>query len=236
MNTKSAQLWLPRDKWSLVAKRWEWYRRYGIQKDSMKFFEPSLWSWPWKQLSNFYILHKALQLMMMYIQSNLVAKRSAVRQIWQKQSYLIKWALTMTLNLKMANQSACMTVWPMMLHHHTKSGYRRYSSWGDNIQMNIHWNSEPFLWPWPWPQQSNQFFFYKTIHLMMMYHQTKFSWKRISSSDNTLKSRILIILSLTVTLTLKMANQSFWKTIWLIVTHHHTNFSNLIGVLSPVSH
>ena len=59
--------------------------------------------------------------------------------------------------------------------------------------------------------------FHRTIHLMMMYHQTKFNCKRIRNSDTTLKSHILIILSLTVTLTLKTANQSFWKTIWIIM-------------------
>ena len=37
-----------------------------------------------------------------------------------------------------------MTLWPIMLHHRIKFGYRMFSSWGD-IPMNIHWNSEPFL-------------------------------------------------------------------------------------------
>ena len=58
----------------------------------------------------------------------------------------------------------------------------------------------------------------------MMYQQTKFCCKRISSSDNILKSHILIILSLTVILSLKTANHSFWKTIWLIMMHYHTKF------------
>ena len=129
----------------------------------------------------------------------------------------------MTLNLKTANQSSCMT---KMLHHQSKFGYRRFSSWGDIIQMNIHWNSEPFLWTWPWPQQSNPIF-YQTVHLRMMYHQTKFRCKRISNSDNILKSHFFfIILSLTVTLILKTAHQSFWKTIWLIMMHHHTKFGS----------
>ena len=57
---------------------------------------------------------------------------------------------------------------------------------------------------------------------MMMHHQTKFCCKRISSSDNILKSNILIILSLTVILTLDTPNHSFWKTIWLIMMHHYT--------------
>ena len=66
--------------------------------------------------------------------------------------------------------------------------------------------------------------FYKKIHLMMVCHKTKFSCKRISSSDNILKRHILIILSIIVTLTLKTTNQSFWNTIWLIMMHHHTKF------------
>ena len=68
--------------------------------------------------------------------------------------------------------------------------------------------------------------FHKIIHLKMMCHQAKFSCKRISSSGNTLKSQILIILSLTVTLTLKTANLSVWKTISLIMMHHHTKFGS----------
>ena len=73
--------------------------------------------------------------------------------------------------------------------------------------------------------QSN--FFHKTIHLMMMYHQTKFSCKRISSSDNIPKSHILIVLSLTVILTLTTTEQSnfFHKTIHLMIMCHQTKFS-----------
>ena len=66
--------------------------------------------------------------------------------------------------------------------------------------------------------------FQKTIKLLMMHHQTKFSCKRISSSDDILKSHVLIVWSLTVTLTLKTVNKSYWKTIWLIMMHHHIKF------------
>ena len=113
--------------------------------------------------------------------------------------------------------------WPMMLYHNTKFGYIRFSA-------------EKMSSRWTFTEKLNLFCdldldhnraiqsFHKTIHLMMMYHQTKFSCKKISSSDHMLKSDILIILSLTVTLTLKTANQSFRKTIWLIMMHHHTKF------------
>ena len=55
-------------------------------------------------------------------------------------------ALTMTLTLKTANQSSCITLWPTMMHHPTKFGDKRFSSWGGGIvQANIHWNFEPFF-------------------------------------------------------------------------------------------
>ena len=59
-----------------------------------------------------------------------------------------------------------------------------------------------------------------------MCHQTRFSCKRISSSEDILESHNLNIWSFTVTLTLKKANQSLWKTIWLRMMHHHTKFGS----------
>ena len=50
-------------------------------------------------------------------------------------------------------------------------------------------------------------------HTKFVCHETKFSSKRISSSDDILESHILIIWCFT--LTLKTANQSFKRTIWL---------------------
>ena len=37
--------------------------------------------------------------------------------------------------LEDSNQSSCGTLRPNMLYHHTKFGYRRFSSWGDIVQM-----------------------------------------------------------------------------------------------------
>ena len=131
--------------------------------------------------------------------------------------------MTLNLKLKTANQSSCMTLWSTMLHHHTKFGYRRSapkeisSRWTFTGVLNLFCDLD---------LDHNRAIksFHKAIHLMMMCHQTKFSCKRISSSDNILKRHLLIILSVTVTLNLKTANQSFWKTIWLIMVHDHTNF------------
>ena len=68
--------------------------------------------------------------------------------------------------------------------------------------------------------------FHKTIQLMLMYHQTKFSCKKINSSENILKSNIFMTSFLTVILTLKSANQSFWKIIRLVMMHHYTKFGS----------
>ena len=113
----------------------------------------------------------------------------------------------------------------MMLYHHAKCGYRRYSSWGDIIQINIHWNPEHFC---DLDLDHNKAIqsFHKTIRLMMMCHQTKISCKRNSNSENIPKSHNLTKLFLTVTLILKTADQSFLKTIWLIMMHHHTKFGS----------
>ena len=72
------------------------------------------------------------------------------------------------------SQSSYMTLWPMMMHHHTKFGYKRFSSWGDlDLDHNRAIQS-----------------FHKTIQIMMMCHQTTFSCKRISSSEDIVETVI----------------------------------------------
>ena len=92
------------------------------------------------------------------------------------------------------------------------------------IQMNIHWNFEPFMCPWPWPWQSNPIF--SQDNPAYDDGASNPSCKRISSSADTAESGVLIIWSFIVSLTLKTANQPFWKTIWLMMMHHHTKFGS----------
>ena len=40
----------------------------------------------------------------------------------------------------------------MMLHHHTRYGYKTFLGSEEIIWTNIHWHLEPLLWPWPWTQ------------------------------------------------------------------------------------
>ena len=60
---------------------------------------------------------------------------------------------------------------------------------------------------------------------MMMYHQIKFGCKKISTLVAMTETVVFdYILALTVTLTLKIANQSFHMTLWSMMLHHQTKF------------
>ena len=120
-------VWLPRDKW---------YRRYQIHTDLMDITLTLT-------LKTIHFLQTTHQLMMMCQQikfgcqkiSSLVDMVETVifsyMNPWRQQTHLLAW------------------YWPMMMYHHTKFGYKRFSTWEDIIQVNTHWNFEPFLWPWP---------------------------------------------------------------------------------------
>ena len=93
---------------------------------------------------------------------------------------------------------------------------RRFRSWWNIVQMNIHWNY--LLCDLDLHTTS----FHKTVQLMIMCHQTKSA--KVSSSWDTLESYVLTIWYFTVTLALKTANQSLWKTLWLMMMQHSTKF------------
>ena len=129
---------------------------------------------------------------------------------------------------------------PVFLHdtltHDVASSYQVWLQKVQQLRRYRPGEHSPEFWTfsvtlsWTTTEQSNLFtrfsvswcfqpsHFHKTIHPKVM------CCKSISSSDNILESHILIILSLTVTLTLKTANQSDWQTIWLILVHQHTKF------------
>ena len=93
-----------------------------------------------------------------------------------------------------------------MLHHHTKFAQRRSAAEEISSRRTFTGILNLFC---DLDLDHNRAI--QSFHLMKMCHQTKFTCttcKRISSSDNILKSHILIILFLTVTLTLKTANHS----------------------------
>ena len=96
-----------------------------------------------------------------------------------KSHVLMILSLAVTLTLETANQPFRKTTWLIMMHHHTKFGSKRFRDSEDTIWTDIHWHFEILLCSWPWTQQFQ--FLHKTLWLMIMFYQTKFGSKRISS-------------------------------------------------------
>ena len=125
------------------------------------------------------------------------------------------------LDLKIANQFFRTALWPMMMHHHTKFGYIRFSSWEDIIHMNIHWNFEPLLWPWPWTRQ-NTLSFSQTTQLMVAVGS-----KRINVSDDTVENHNLTIWNLHCDLDLEDCKMVFSPQ--LMMMQHYAKSGNKKG-------
>ena len=91
--------------------------------------------------------HKTQWLMMMYHQTKFCCGRinSSEEKVERNCHILIIQALAVTLTLKTVNQFFCMTLWLMMLHHHTKFGNKMFCSSEDIIWTKIHWHFEPLL-------------------------------------------------------------------------------------------
>ena len=69
---------------------------------------------------------------------------------------------------------------------------------------------------------------------MVMYHQTKFRSRRISSSEDMLDSHFDYMI-LHCDLDLEDSKPIFLKTIWLIMMHHQTKFgSKKFGVSEDI--
>ena len=130
----------------------------------------------------------------------------------------------MTLALKTADQSFSKRIWLIIMHYHTKFGTKRFSESEDMIRTNIHWHFEILLWPCPWTQQSTfsiNTLAYDNVLSDQVWWQKDQQFKRCSRNHH-----ILIIWALAVTLALKIANQSFCMTLWLIMMYHSTRFGN----------
>ena len=72
---------------------------------------------------------------------------------YSRKSYFDHMSPCCDLDLENRNQFFFhMTLWLIMLHHHTKFGNKTFCSSGDIIWTNIQWHFELLLWPWPWMQ------------------------------------------------------------------------------------
>ena len=97
---------------------------------------------------------------------------------------LIICALAVTLTLKVANQSFCITLKLMTLPHSTKFGNKMFGG----LEVTIWTNTDILTLRCDLdPECSNtflSFFFNKTLWLVMKYHQTKFDFQRMNSSED----------------------------------------------------
>ena len=110
------------------------------------------------------------------------------------------WALAVTLTLKIANRSFCMTVWLIMVHHKTKFGNKKLGSLEDIIWTNI--NILTLTATVTLNAGTNPFFSQDILaHDNVSSDQVRLPRKQ----QFMRKSHILIIWILTVTLTLKIA-------------------------------
>ena len=145
----------------------------------------------------------------MYHQTNLDCKSFSISED------LVETIVALTLNI--TKWYFWIILWLMMMHHHTKFDQ------SDIVRANIHWSSEPSLWPWL--QQSNLF----TRHSSLWTCTVKLSWlpNKISSSEHITEIVIFDCMNqnpATVTLTLRTETHFSQLTLWLIMMSHYTRF------------
>ena len=168
-------------------------------------------------------------LMMMGHQSKFSCKRISSSDNILKSNILIILSITVTLTFKTANQSFWKTIWLIMMHHHTKFGSKRFSD-SEYIWKSIHWHFAVTL-----TLNTTIKFLYQTLCLIIKCYQIKFGSKRISCSKDTVDIVIFWSYELPSTLTLKIGNQSFSMTLWLIMMYHKTKFRNkMLGGLEGI--
>ena len=73
----------------------------------------------------------------MYYQTKFGSKKISSSEDVVESYVLITWALAMTLTLKTLNQSFCMTLQLMMMHHNIKFGNKTHGDLEDIIWTNI---------------------------------------------------------------------------------------------------
>ena len=111
----------------------------------------------------------------------------------------------------------------MITHHHTKFGYKRFSSWGGVIKMNIHWNFEPFLWLWPLTQWSIPVF----LQANPAYDDVPSNQVQLQKEKqfrSYIRKSYFCYVILHCDLDLEDIKSIFSKDTWLMMMHHHTKF------------
>ena len=151
-------------------------------------FEPSLWPWPWTQQSNF--LTRYSSLWWYTISLSLVAKRSAVQKIQPKLSYFDNASSCYDLDLEVSTQ-----IFQQDTQAHDNAS--SHQVWSQKVQRFGRYRQDKHsitIWTFAVTLTLNTAIQYshQTFWLKMMYHQTKFGWKGISSSEDTVETQILV--------------------------------------------
>ena len=211
-NSTSAHLvWLPRDNW---------YKRYEIHKDSINFWTSTEILTLKTTISLQHPAYDEVPSNKIWLQKDQQFSRYGRNShTWSYEPSLWPWTWRQQTNLLARHSGPWWCINIPRLVKESSAVEEILSKWTFTGILNLSCDLD---------HDHNRAIqsFHKTIHLMMMCHHTKFICKRISHSDNISKSHILIIFFITVTLTLKTANQPFWKSAWLIMMHHHTKFGS----------
>ena len=145
-------------------------------------FEPFLWPWSWQQQSKSNFFTRQSSLWWWATNTKFSCKRSSTSEDITKAIFWLSYAVILTLKTT-ANKSFWKTIWLMMMRHDTKFGGKRFRNsedivWTDNSLT--FWNFAVTL-----TLKTAIQFLHKTLWLMIMYFQTKFGSKRMSSSEDT---------------------------------------------------
>ena len=150
------------------------------------------------------LFHKILWFVIMYYQTKFGKQMEQQFRRYSRNCHiLIIWALAMTLTLKIANQSFCMTLRLMMMHQNTVFGNKMFGGLEDIIWritniLTLHCDldfecSNPFF--------SQNTLAHDNVSLNQVWLPRNQQFRRYCR-----KSQILIIWALSVTLTLKITN------------------------------
>ena len=119
------------------------------------------------------------------------------------------------------HKKICMTLWLIMLHHHTKFGNKTFRDLENFIQtftniLNLRCDLDLTYSNPIFPQNTPAYDASLSTQVWLQIDQQFTRYKR--------NSHILIVYALTVTLTLNTVNQFFCKTLWLMMLYYQTRF------------
>ena len=114
-----------------------------IRTNNPRGYEPSLWPWPWRQqpkMSHNTPAHGDAPLSQVWLEK--------VKKLgYKRRCVFLGSDQTLTLTLKIGTQPFCMTLWVMMMHHHTKFGCIQFSGSQDIFRTKV-WQADRSWQTW----------------------------------------------------------------------------------------